>query len=380
MNPSPRRLLIVFPDEWLAYSPTVLNLADSLSSDFEVSIVAVHTDRFQADPDLASARVIAVRFSARAVAILKRLRMFRVAKAWRLMRTVSRCAARHGYEQVVGVDAVGAWAAGRVFPRVHLLSLEIERGFFFRALRQDRIASVTIQSVERLDFLYPEGTPAPVFLVQNAPDLSRSARPGPRTFRPRVVLLGNALPGHGVFRCIDALREPAAADYALTIKGIVPPAVRATIESGHRDLLESGRLVLDETYVPQQLLTEYLSRFSIGLCFYDLGLIAADDFNYVSCPSGKLFNYYAAGVPVVGSDILGLASVRAFDTGVLLGEPAPGDIAEGFATIRDEYARFVENCAVAADHFDFGRSVAPLKAHLVGTGSLGRVPPQRERS
>ena len=35
-----KQVLIVFPDEWVAYSPTVLNMVSALSSDFEVTVLA----------------------------------------------------------------------------------------------------------------------------------------------------------------------------------------------------------------------------------------------------------------------------------------------------------------------------------------------------
>lgn len=372
------RLLLVFPDEWIAYSPTVLNLVDVVQDDFEVSTLAVEAGRFHADFELPGC-LIFVRFTPRAARLLKRVRLYRAAKAWKLLRAVSRCAASAAYDEVIGVDALGAWVASQVFDHVHLLSLEAVRGVYFRALRPDRLASVTIQTIDRLCFLYPQGAPAPVFLVQNAPKFATPSPPGTKVFRPRVVMFGNALPSHGVYQCIGALREPAGAGFELTIKGIIPDEVRRSIERAHGDLVSSGRLVLDTTYVSQKLLQDYLRQFSIGLCFYDFELIAANDFNYVSCPSGKLFNYYAAGVPVVGSDILGLASVRVYDTGVLLGVPSSAAIASSFTKIRSDHAKFVENCYRAAHHFDFTRAVEPLRSFLIDADRRREIASQ-ERS
>ena len=41
-----KKVLIIYPDEWVAYSPTILNLVDVLASSFSVKVIAVDTGRF----------------------------------------------------------------------------------------------------------------------------------------------------------------------------------------------------------------------------------------------------------------------------------------------------------------------------------------------
>ncbi|HEX6160189.1 MAG TPA: hypothetical protein VF111_08495, partial [Thermoanaerobaculia bacterium] len=94
-----------------------------------------------------------------------------------------------------------------------------------------------------------------------------------------------------------------------------------------------------------------------GFCFYDFNILARDDFNYVSCPSGKLFNYLAAGVPVIGSDVLGLQPVREKGCGVLLPDPTPHAIAEAIAMIEADRDGYRARCLAASVDFDF-------RAHL----------------
>ena len=101
-----------------------------------------------------------------------------------------------------------------------------------------------------------------------------------------------------------------------------------------------------------------------GFCFYDFNLIKKNDFNYLSAPSGKLFNYYAAGVPVIGSEILGLQSVRDYATGVLLQELTPETIANGVRDVLKRHASMRKACAVAAREFDFGVRVQPFVEFL----------------
>jgi O-antigen/teichoic acid export membrane protein len=84
--------------------------------------------------------------------------------------------------------------------------------------------------------------------------------------------------------------------------------------------------------------------------------LAQQSFNYFSSPAGKLFNYYAAAVPVIGIDIIGLKSVKDFTAGVLIDEVVPAKIKEAINTIEKNYKTFSANCLLASKEFDFKKS------------------------
>ena len=120
------------------------------------------------------------------------------------------------------------------------------------------------------------------------------------------------------------------------------------------------------TILEQDEIVEYLSQFYLGFCFYDLSCTnATTRFNFVSVPSGKLFNYYAAGVPVIGCDLLGLKSAKEFQAGVLLEHISAENITRAMKTIDEEYDFYHQNCYKAAEHFDFDRALQPFKAYLI---------------
>jgi glycosyltransferase involved in cell wall biosynthesis len=98
-------------------------------------------------------------------------------------------------------------------------------------------------------------------------------------------------------------------------------------------------------------------------------LISKNDFNYLSSPSGKLFNYYAAGVPVIGTDVLGLSSVHEFNTGILIKELSVGYILAAIKRIINNYEELSRNCIRAARHFDFGEAAASYKEFLQSCGT-----------
>ena len=94
-------------------------------------------------------------------------------------------------------------------------------------------------------------------------------------------------------------------EYTLTLKGFKSEKFFDFVKEGYRELIENGKLLFDFEYTPQEKVIDSISNFSIGITGYDLEL-AQQDFNYLSSPAGKLFNYYAAGLPVLGINILGL--------------------------------------------------------------------------
>src|SRR5690606_7552230 len=101
---------------------------------------------------------------------------------------------------------------------------------------------------------------------------------------------GSAMPGFGLYNCIEFIADYP--EYSLTVKGSIPPVVRNVIENHFQNLLESGRLILDDRYLEEKELTKYVSGFRIGFVFYDFYRFEyINKFNYHTAPSGKLFQY-----------------------------------------------------------------------------------------
>ncbi len=369
-----KRILIVFPYPILAYSPTTINLYDALDADFEVTILAPSPPPVWRR--LGSRRVEYVKtpdWAGRlAESINYRLKRYigwhtdlgRWLSAWLLLRA----ARRHDCAEAIGVDFMGVWVVQRAFGRGHMVSLEIEDDDPFRRhVEVRRLNSLIIQTQERHDYLFRD-TGLNCFLVQNAP-VHRPASQVVVPERPRtdLVYCGTAVRGFGIYRCLDFLK--AYPEYRLTIQGTVYPKDRETMERDYSSLFAAGRIAINETYLEGEELLHFLSRFAIGFCCYDLSAPGMNRFNYVSAPSGKLFTYYAAGVPVVGSDLPGLASVREFEAGVLIPEFTPDAIKQAIDIIIPDCARMKANCLRAAEHFSFDKAIAPFVRFL----AAGRV-------
>ena len=368
-----RHVLIVYPDEWLSYSPTVLNLVRVLEATFSVTLVAIDDGTFH-NRAVENERIEFVRVNPLAAKCLRRLRpLYAAVKAALLHARLRLIASQRRFDEVIAVDSVGLWVVQRIFPgNCHFLSLELKRDVFFRRSAKRRVDSVIIQSAERMEALF--GTPMPnVHLIQNSPIVNREAiaENAKHRFDGRLILLGNIVPAHGVYRILDAVEQEADGRLSLTLKGMIyKPSVRSRIRSRYRNMVASGQLTLDESYTSQEDIVSYLNGFSIGLCLYDFDHIPRNDFNYLSCPSGKLFNYYAAGLPILGSDILGLSSAREFDAGILISDLSTRSILHAISEIESGYGQFSRNCIRAALHFDFAEAAGRYSRFLESRTSL----------
>jgi glycosyltransferase involved in cell wall biosynthesis len=135
------------------------------------------------------------------------------------------------------------------------------------------------------------------------------------------------------------------------------------IRSRNGDLVESGRVILRENYVPEAALPTFLADFDIGLCLYELGRWRRD-FNYLSSPAGKMFNYFSAGLPVVASNLTGLNPVSLHQAGIQVDSHETETLIAACRAILDDYARYSRGAGRAAMHYDFRRAVAPLADFL----------------
>lgn len=359
-----KKLLIIFPDEWLSHSPTILNLVAKLSDYFEIKVISFDTNMYK-NHEIKGDEFEFIKIN-KYIALflikLNRLKIYKLVKSLLLFIKIRRQEA----DEIIGVDSIGLWVAQKVFRKSHFLSLEIyEEDVLFIRDKIDFIESVAIQTEERYDYLFGN-VRLKTFYLQNSPSFTTIDRVYKERVGKKVIYFGNVIPSHSIHLCIEAISNIDLEDISLTIKGPISSKVKKEIQVQYSNLIQSGKLLLDESYVSQDKVVAYLSEFYIGFCFYDFDLIEKNNtFNYISCPSGKLFNYYASGVPVIGSDILGLKSVKDFEAGILLKDPSLESICIAIGNIISNHQRFSENCLNAAAHFDFDLAVEPYQDYLM---------------
>lgn len=356
-----KRVAIVFPYPNIAYSPSVVNLYDALCDDFEVHILTFTPSDFSSQRlEGRQVRYVGIPlWMRRIVGKIGEILNFNLYHRL-LLCLLARAGRGQSFDEAIGVDFSGLWVAARLSRNIHLLSLELlDRDPFRNATPLRRIHSVIIQSEERYRYLFPK-TDLKRFLIQNAPVYRPLPPQVPR--RNSLVFCGTAIVQFGIFRCLDFIA--AEPQLMLTIQGAVPAPVRTAIQERYPKLLRDERLKINDLYIEREQLSEYLSQFYIGFCCYDLTVPGMNTFNYLSAPSGKLFAYYAAGVPVIASNISGLRSVEEFEAGVLIDEFTPTALRGAVARIERDHARMRENCFKAAAHFSFDKACQPFRDFL----------------
>ena len=357
-----KRALIVFPDDWLQFSPSIMNLETCLREEgYQVEVVYTDVDLFDNDGLVEHGipvQLIRKGFLAKALRVLNwytYYRFFRLCSAlWRIRLR------RNKYDLVFGVDVLGYYVASLFYKNITFFSLELPKtdDVFLKRIQKARVSHLIVQTEERgsyLSNLFRVG-PTSTSYIQNAPICEpRNAEVGERK-RKDILYLGNINRGYSLESFIEAYSS-LPDDYSLCLKGFgVNKSYLQELESRFAPLFASGRIRIVLDYIQQEDIVEFVSGFYMGIVGYDEELVNTD-YNYESSPSGKLFNYFAGGVPVIGLNISGLHSVKDMDAGVLLQTVTPASFIQAIKDIEASYEVYASNCLKAAAYFDFRKGV-----------------------
>lgn len=222
---------------------------------------------------------------------------------------------------------------------------------YARGARAVLTVNESIAGILRGDF-------SPVHVVRNLPDWGQPAEegreePADRIRRAlgisadRTVLLsqGGVQRGRGALVCIDALAELPECDLVFLGDGAMRDDVRL-----HAEVCDRSDRVHLLPAVPSDELPQWTASADIGLCVIEnLG-----ESYYLSLPN-KLFEYIAAGVPVVGSDFPEIGRVlRESGAGIPVDPSDAASVARGVRRMLDEPGLLDElraACAAAAREY-----------------------------
>ncbi len=348
-----KNALIIFPNDWVYYSPTILNTVEILSQNgITPYLIYPHTSRYICPESLSEHQISFPKRLENLIFHLKLANLYFSALCLTKILKYKRIGIR--FDLIIGVDALGHILASILYKNVIYLSLELQTGFLNFVSRLLPIAHLLIQSKERKDFFDPTHS-TKTFLIQNSPILKKIGYK--KNKNKKLIYFGTLSKRHGVEACINALYS-LDSEYTLTIKGIPSShnnAYYKELLKNHDNLIKNNRIVFDFSYIDQNNITEYMSEFSVGFCFYDFHLIDKGDFNYISSPSGKLFNYFSAGIPVIANDIIGFRPVSETNSGVLLSSVDSVQIRQAISQIMSNYNYYSKNATEASIKYDFGR-------------------------
>ncbi|MGG9972425.1 hypothetical protein ACQ33O_11585 [Ferruginibacter sp. SUN002] len=371
---SRKKILILFPLEHIAFSPTTLGVYDALSVNADVTIYAPTPKSFGSN-DLKERKVEHFDLDTSKQAKIKALPLFLLHKflhffnlsvigglsIYDFVRFVGYKKAlnqhRYNYDEVIAVDMMLLYLSERYFKKASFLSLELTNDEIplLKKVKDDFIRTVIIQSKQRYTYLFGEKEHR-VFYVQNAPVYM----PIESVVKKNNALLfnGTATPWFGMYHCLKFISNYP--QFSLTFKGAVLKDEKEYVLSNYASQIANGTIILNEDYMESRDMLRFLSQYEIGFCFYDLSFPKMNTYNYQTAPSGKMFAYLAAGVPVIANKLDGLKVIEDFEAGILVNDFEPETIYNAVNTIKNNYEFYKSNCCKAAEHYSFDKNVVPV--------------------
>jgi hypothetical protein len=363
-----KKVLIIFPDPHLPYSPTILNLYEYLKKEFDVTIVNFENRQFRKldNPDIVYLSIPILQKKIFGFINKFSKNYGKIVMAFIYKGLLHRFLRNKNFEKFILTDPISLWLLPKgVKGSKHLVSLELtfNTNYFIKRVHLNYLSSIIIQSKERLDFVAPHFS-NPVFYVQNAPVFSAGFLQKKIPDAGHFIFSGSAIPQFGIFQTLDFINSYS--EYKITIIGNVPERIRNKILQRYENLYNQKRLLIESKYLSADEMLESVSHFRIGFCFYDFSSPAINNINYKTAPSGKMFTYFATGVPVIGINIPGLKPIEDFNAGVLIDDMKPETIESAVRKIEENYETLVKGCFKAAEYFSFDKRVEPF-IHLLKT-------------
>ncbi|MCY7290620.1 MAG: hypothetical protein LH615_00405, partial [Ferruginibacter sp.] len=258
------------------------------------------------------------------------------------------------YDRIIAVDIENLFYCTLMNRHADFVSLELKIGETFLPFINKRLINCVItQTEERFNYLF-KGAKLKKFFIQNAPVYKEIVWP---VNKSGLLYGGTAWNPFGFYHCLEYLKKYK--DLALTVQGAIPDEDKKKIAEEYRILLNEKRLIINDNYFKNEEVVNYFSHFKIGICFYNFEVEWIRHFNYQSAPSGKIFKYIAAGVPVLAIDIVGFKFVEEFNCGVLIKTLTVEAIRNGIEKMLENYQLYEANTKIAAMHFSFDKAVQP---------------------
>ena len=372
------KIIILFAGAHLAYSPTITQLYDALSEAADVTIFA-ETDPGFIPQKLTERKVIYFEDAVQPKPTFsKKIRYFFLRRfnkpAMRLeamgfklkndyyrFRRTEKIIQEGKYDRVIAVDVKNLFYCSVMEIHADFISLELGIGEdLVPLINKSLIDCIITQSTDRLNYLFKNWEGIKIFIIPNSPIYTE--QPLFAGERKGLLYGGTAWGPFGFYHCLEYLRK--FKDTPLTVQGALPGEERKKITEEYSDLIAENLLRLNDNYLSNDAVVNYFSQFEIGICFYNFEIEWIRHFNYQSAPSGKIFKYLAAGVPVIAINIIGFKFIEEMQCGVLINDLTPESIRAGIEKIRSNYSYYRTNTQIAAAHYSFDKAVKPYMDYV----------------
>lgn len=345
--------LIIFPDPWLSYSPSILNFIKMLEL-YDQEFIIVYTNTNSFDNSKISFNSIKIEISRNQEKLLRACKLYKLYIYLSFIINIKKNINIDNLDKVVGIDSLGYVIARFFCINPIYYSLEVSRSLLNKIIFNIiKPSHLIIQSKQRKDYLAKNFNN--VSYIQNSPISPRKKHKNTK-YEGKLVYFGNIINSHGVEICLDALYR--LKNETLTIKGTGSKIYINYLKDKYKDLFDERRVIIDTHYLKQEEIFHYLNNFDIGFCFYNMSIIGSNNFNYLSSPSGKIFNYLMCAIPVIGNKIIGMDTIEKNKAGILISEVNIDNIIKAVNDIKLDYHFFSENSYKVSCEFDYAKMFA----------------------
>ncbi len=352
-----KKILIVFPDSHLAYSPTTLQLYITLTKKFEPQLFC-----FEA-AEITGLSGYKINRAKRILGLGKTIKLLQLISPSLFKRNYLFYYNRiqlqlhllfNSYQHIIYTDLLSVALAGKLYKKGTLLSLELTQNTnkYLEYLNKG-FENLIIQSDLRKN-IYFSNLNCDTFYIQNAPNfnINQLSTLLPKK-RNQFVFAGTASINFGITNFLQLLNLKES--NTLIIKGKVTPEIQNYLQVGN--LLKGNKIVIQNKYETDEDYLINLSENEIGFVWYNLeGFPMEHRENYRTGPSGKMFKCFAAGVPLIGLNIPAFYPVELFGAGVLIDTFDLKLVEEAVKKIQTNYDYYHQNCFKAAQFYDFESS------------------------
>ncbi len=356
-----KKALIVFPDEWIAYSPSILNsIALLQKNNYECYTIAFSFKYFNKVTVSGNCKLIHINETL--YKILSRLKVYNPLKYLILLLYVGFYKLHiNQFDIILGIDNIGYSAAKTFYKNSLFFSLEVNITDYWKKACKKGIGHLIIQSQERANYLATHLNNKPkITFLQNAPMCTNIVFYNNFTTRNKnLIYWGNVESYYNIdilINCVPLL----SSEYTLTLRGIKNERYHAQLLKNYADLINSNRLILNYDYIQQDEIINLLQNYYIGFAMYDFNKLKESNFNFISSPSGKQFNYMAATVPTVAQKIIGFKPIAENNAGILLNDFNTESILKAIKNIESNYELYCNNAYKASQLYNFETSFDQL--------------------
>jgi hypothetical protein len=357
-------IILIFPDFNLSYSPTTLNLFNFFKNKgIDISVVSIEpkSEKFKKIDDNKIYYVKRISLFEKLLVSLKYFLLFffskelkygryRYKRQYNLFKFINENKLIKDNSIIITVDADTYCFFRRNYThnKIIFLSLEIVENDNLISFIQENPPYFSIfQSEIRYKYYFSNNNKENKwFLLPNSPcyfDFYKMKN----TYRKGYVYSGAAIDEFGFKSIIQLSLEKLS--QPLIIKSY-------NVNEGKINFkYNQNNIILKNEYLNEFELINFLNSCRIGFCLYDSKFPSIRKFNYRTAPSGKLYTYIMAGLPIICTNQEAFNFIVEQKCGVMIDEISTENLLNAIKEIEENYDYYVENCYKVSKDYDFNK-------------------------